>query len=166
MSGRDQGEPGESDADADASRPAADAQAGEPATIPSACGVIVDAAGRILLVQRGHEPGKGLWSVPGGKSEPGETLRETAAREVLEETGLRVVVGRELWSLRVPAGAGREYEIHDFEARVVDGELQPADDAADARWVSAQELRELPLTDGLDAYLAESGVMGCGKGQG
>jgi 8-oxo-dGTP diphosphatase len=132
--------------------------------VPAASAVILDAEGRILLVQRGREPGRGLWSVPGGKAEPGETLAEAAAREVLEETGLRVEVGRELWSLRIPAGDGRTYDVHDFEARLLGGELRPDDDAADARWVTPEELRLLPLTDDLDVYLAEAGVLDAGRG--
>ncbi|MCD9152891.1 NUDIX hydrolase [Aeromicrobium duanguangcaii] len=121
--------------------------------------VIVDPAGRLLLVRRGHEPGRGLWSVPGGKVEPGETLAEAAAREVLEETGLLVTVGRELWVAVVPTGDGREYEIHDFVATVVGGTLRAADDADDAAWFSPDRLVDLPLVETLLAHLRRAGFV-------
>lgn len=108
--------------------------------------VVTDPQGRVLLVRRDHDPQRGRWSVPGGRVEPGESLGEAAAREVLEETGLRVEVGRELWSLRIPAGHGREYQVHDFAATVVRGRLAPGDDAADARWVAPEDLHSLRLT--------------------
>ncbi|MET7641031.1 NUDIX domain-containing protein [Streptomyces sp. NPDC005438] len=121
--------------------------------------VVTDEAGRVLLVRRGTEPGRGLWSVPGGSVEAGESLREAAAREALEETGLRVRVGRELWNLRVPVGDGRVYEIHDFAATVLGGTLVAGDDADEVRWVAPEEIDALPLTDDLAGYLRRGGVI-------
>jgi 8-oxo-dGTP diphosphatase len=115
----------------------------------AASAVVTDAEGRVLLVERSRDPQRGRWSVPGGRVEPGESLEEAAVRETLEETGLRVVVARELWTVRVPAGGGREYEVHGFAASVVGGLLAAGDDAAAVRWVAADELRELPLTTDL-----------------
>jgi len=65
-----------------------------PAEKPIECAgaVVRDGAGRLLLVQRGRAPSAGLWSLPGGRVEPGETAAEAAAREVTEETGLVVEV--------------------------------------------------------------------------
>ncbi|MCQ3997213.1 NUDIX domain-containing protein [Aeromicrobium sp. 636] len=131
-------------------------------TVLAAGAVIVDPAGRLLLVRRGHDPGRGLWSVPGGKVEPGETLAEATAREVLEETGLDVTVGRELWVARVPTGDGREYEIHDFVARVVGGTLRAADDADDAAWFEPGQLERLPLVDTLLDHLRRAGFVADG----
>lgn len=121
--------------------------------------VITDAQGRVLLVLRGHDPQKGRWSIPGGSVEPGETLAEAAQREVLEETGLHVQVGEELWSLRLPAGDGRIFEVHDFAATVNGGALAPGDDADDARWVAPAELGTLPLTVDLADYLRRAGIV-------
>ena len=124
----------------------------------AASAVILDGTGRVLLVRRGREPDKGRWSVPGGKVEPGETLQAAAAREAWEETGFLVDVGEELWSLTIPAGEGRVYEIHDFAATIIGGSLAPGDDADDARWVSGADLGDLPLTTDLESYLRRVGI--------
>ncbi|WP_246119626.1 NUDIX hydrolase [Aeromicrobium flavum] len=120
--------------------------------------VITDDRGRLLLVLRGREPGRGLWSVPGGKVEPGESLEDATVREVLEETGLAITVGRELWTVRVPTGDGREYEIHDFAATVVGGVLQAGDDASEAAWFAPEDLDGLPLVDSLLDLLRTTGL--------
>ncbi|AYG04594.1 NUDIX hydrolase [Gryllotalpicola protaetiae] len=125
----------------------------------AASAVITDDAGRVLLVLRGTEPEKGRWSIPGGSVEPGETLAEAAARETFEETGLRVSVGRELWCVTIPAGDERMFEVHDFAATVTGGELASGDDADDARWVTAAELDQLPVTANLADYLRGAGIL-------
>lgn len=99
----------------------------------------------ILLIKRGREPGKGLWAVPGGKVEVGETLRETAQREMLEETGLIVDVGEVIWVGEHIEG-DRHIVLIDFEATVAGGELRAADDADQAMWVRVDVAGELPLT--------------------
>jgi mutator protein MutT len=106
--------------------------------------VVRDESGRLLLVRRGHEPSAGLWSLPGGRIESGETAREAAAREVREETGLDVTVG----ALVCTADFG-PYVVDDFAAVVVGGELRAGDDASDVRWATVDEARALPLTPGL-----------------
>jgi 8-oxo-dGTP diphosphatase len=126
--------------------------------VPAAGVVILDDDGRVLLVRRERDPERGRWSIPGGRVEPGETLVEAAAREAFEETGLQVAIGAELWSLTVPVGDGRVYEVHDFAATVVSGRLTPGDDAGDARWVRPDELTALPLTADLAEYLARAGI--------
>ena len=135
-------------------------ETGDVTVILGASAVIV-ADGAILLVQRGHEPQLGRWSVPGGKVEQGETLEEAASREAYEETGLVVRVGVELWSLTIPYGDGA-FEVHDFAATVTGGTLRAGDDAADVRWVPFGELEDLPLTDGLIGYLRRGGVLPAG----
>lgn len=125
----------------------------------AASAVIVDGDGRVLLIRRGTEPDLGLWSVPGGCVEPGETTAEAAVRETREETGLVVSAGVELWSVLVPTGDGRTYEIHDFACTVTGGELAAGDDADDARWFSGSELLTLPMTADLLEYLRSAGLV-------
>jgi len=117
---------------------------GKPPKIVCAGAVVLDGAGRILLIRRGHAPSQGLWSLPGGRLEPGESPAEAAAREVREETGLEVRVGVLLASVELG-----DYLVHDFAAEVVGGRLTPGDDADDARWCSAEDAAALALTGGL-----------------
>lgn len=126
--------------------------------IPSAGAVVIDETGRVLLVRRGREPSKGLWSVPGGKVEPGETPAQAAAREVTEETGYTVAVGDWLWTFTVDAGPGAVFRIHDFAATVTGGSLRAADDAEQVAWFTPDELVDLPVTDGLLDHLERAGV--------
>ena len=124
----------------------------------AAAAVVRDDDGRFLLVLRAEPPEAGRWSVPGGKVAPGETFEAAAAREVLEETGVTVRIDRELGTLDRPDGRGGIYEIHDFAATYVSGQVVAADDAADARWFTADELVTLPLTRDLLGALIRYGV--------
>lgn len=123
-------------------------------------GVIKDAEGRLLLIKRGHEPGTGLWSVPGGRIEPGETDAEALVREMREETGLVVEPGPLLGIVQRPTASGAVIDIRDYAATVIGGTLEPGDDAADARWVDAADLSGLAITDGLVEALTDWGVLG------
>jgi 8-oxo-dGTP diphosphatase len=128
--------------------------------IPCVGAVIRDARGRLLLIKRGHEPGAGRWSLPGGRVEPGETDAEALVREMREETGLVVRPGRLLGSVRRPYADGDVIDIRDYTATIIGGTLSPGDDAADARWVAAEDFGSLPLTEGLAEILANWGVLG------
>lgn len=129
--------------------------------IPCVGAVVRDPVGRLLVVRRGRPPGQGLWSLPGGRVEPGEDDAEAVVREVAEETGLAVLAGALVGTVRRDAPAGGTYVIHDYACTPV-GPLQDpvaGDDAADARWVTPAELRRLPTTDGLVAALSTWGVL-------
>ena len=117
--------------------------------------IVFDAEGRVLLVERGKPPGVGLWSVPGGKLEPRETLAQAVAREVREETGLIVEVGTLACVLERMAD-DYHFVILDYFARVVGGKLAAASDARGAQFVDADQLRTLPLTEGLADVLARA----------
>lgn len=121
--------------------------------------VIVDDAGRVLMVKRGHDPDKGRWSIPGGHVEAGETLVAAAAREVFEETGLRVEIGRELWSVTLPYPGNETFEIHDFTATVIGGDLRPGDDADDAQWLTPAQLADLPMVATLRTHFEGLGIL-------
>ncbi len=123
--------------------------------------MIKDHSGRLLLIKRGHEPGKGLWSIPGGRVEAGESDAAALVREVREETGLVVAPGRLIGSVRRPAGGGGDgvFDIRDYAAAVTGGALIPGDDADDAVWAGPAELDALPLTEGLLATLSSWGVV-------
>jgi len=110
--------------------------------------IVFDREGRVLLVERGKPPSMGLWSVPGGRLEPRETLAQAVAREVREETGLVVEVGTLACVLERMAD-DYHFVILDYFARVIGGELAAASDARAARFVNPDELRSLPLTEGL-----------------
>jgi len=128
--------------------------------IPCVGAVIKDGRGRLLLIKRGHAPGAGLWSLPGGRIEPGETDAEALAREMREETGLVIETGQLIGTVRRPAQDGGLLDIRDYAATVTGGTLRAGDDAADARWVAASELETLPVTEGLVETLTSWGVLG------
>lgn len=121
--------------------------------------VIKDHSGRLLLIKRGHEPGKGLWSIPGGRVEAGESDAAALVREVREETGLVVAAGLLIGSVRRSAASGAVFDIRDYAAAVTGGALLPGDDADDAVWAGPAELATLPLTEGLLDTLRSWGVL-------
>jgi 8-oxo-dGTP diphosphatase len=128
--------------------------------IPCVGAVVFDTQGRLLMIQRGHDPGAGLWSIPGGRIEPGETDEQALVRELAEETNLQVMVGKLVGRVRREGPGGTVIDIRDYTATVAAGTLRAGDDAADARWVTAAELGRLEVTEGLIEALTEWGVLG------
>lgn len=115
-----------------------------------AVGAVVVREGAVLLVQRGKPPARGTWAIPGGRVRLGESLAEAAEREVMEETGLRVLAGEVVYSFEVIERDKTgmvlfHYYIVDLDATYVAGELSPGDDAADARWVRGPDLETLQV---------------------
>jgi 8-oxo-dGTP diphosphatase len=101
-----------------------------------------------------------LWSLPGGRIEPGETDAEALVREMREETGLVIEAGQLIGTVRRHAANGGLLDIRDYAAIVTGGTLRAGDGAAEARWVAASELAALPMTDGLVEALTSWGVLG------
>ena len=107
-------------------------------------------ARRVALVKRAKAPLQGEWSIPGGMLELGETLRQGAEREALEETGL-MVRATELLGVfdRVVLDDEKRCQYHyvliDFLCVPISGDLYAAGDAADARWFTLEETNKLPL---------------------
>lgn len=132
-------------------------RSGDGAVVRVACvgGIVHDAERRLLLIRRAHEPGRGCWSLPGGRVEPGEDDATAVVRELAEETGLEVRPGELVGRVVRFGPAGEEYRIADYRATVVGGQLRAGDDADDARWCSAADLAALPLVDGLVDALDE-----------
>jgi 8-oxo-dGTP diphosphatase len=129
-----------------------------------AVGAIVIDKGALLLVKRDREPARGEWSLPGGRVEVGETLREALVREVREETGIDIdvdgLIGVAERVVRDDDGdIAYHYVILDYVCAARSIALKPGDDAADARWVPVGELGDMHLTSGLLEFLADRGVL-------
>jgi ADP-ribose pyrophosphatase YjhB (NUDIX family) len=129
--------------------------AAEGGEVPCVGALVYDDAGRILLVRRAAPPAQGLWSVPGGRVEPGEDGEQAVVREVAEETGLEVVADRLVGSVVRDAPDGAIYVIADYACHTVGGSLSAGDDASDAGWFSAADLPALATTPGLVEALTE-----------
>ena len=110
---------------------------------------------KVLLVRRARSPGKGFYSLPGGRVEFGESLHTALRREVDEETGLAIdIVGLAGWREVLPsAGGSGHYLIMSFAARWLAREPLLNDELDDFRWLPPDELGDLRLTGGLQEVI-------------
>jgi 8-oxo-dGTP diphosphatase len=119
---------------------------------------VVMAGDQVLLVKRGRAPAKGIWSIPGGAVEVGESLEEALKRELEEETGLQVEVGPlvEVVERILPDDKGLveyHYVILDYLCFADLKEPRAGSDAAEARWVPFEELSTAGLTPDTEAVV-------------
>lgn len=128
-------------------------------------GAVVQLDNKILLIRRANEPGRGLWSIPGGLLEVGETLREAAKREVEEETGIPVEIGELIDVVEniVRDEDGRvkfHYVLVDFRAKPLSEEtdIKPSSEVLEARWFTPEEIRDIPLTQTARLLLSKIGI--------
>jgi 8-oxo-dGTP diphosphatase len=127
-------------------------------------GAVIIRDGSLLMVRRAGEPNKGKWSIPGGLIELGETIREAAVREVLEECSVNVEIMRVLDSVDniVRDEGGRilyHYVITDLLARYAGGEAKAQSDAAACRWVPLEEIEKLDVVPLLRDMLKRKGII-------
>jgi 8-oxo-dGTP diphosphatase len=116
---------------------------------------------RVLMAQRGKEPLKGSWSLPGGLVELGESLSNAVVRETMEETGLEI---RPLGVLEIferimrDASGAPEYHyvLIDYVCRITGGTLCPGDDVCAVQWVRRRDLPTLEITEGTLAVIAKA----------
>jgi 8-oxo-dGTP pyrophosphatase MutT (NUDIX family) len=118
---------------------------------PNAASVALIDRDRVLLIQRARKPWLGMWSLPGGRLEPGETPEQAAEREILEEVGLRV------WRLhpirRMFLGEGR-FVLQVYATEAFEGEIVASDEVSDWRWVRADEIGGMHTTPDLGTVVA------------
>ncbi|RZN56222.1 MAG: hypothetical protein DSO09_06190 [Candidatus Methanomethylicota archaeon] len=111
-------------------------------------GILAIENGKVLLIKRGNEPNKGLWSIPGGLVKLGESPEEAAIREFKEETGLNAIIEKLLgiFNIVIKDNEGKikyHYIVVDYLGKVVGGELKPGSDVLDAKWFDISELKNI-----------------------
>jgi ADP-ribose pyrophosphatase YjhB (NUDIX family) len=130
----------------------------DPRTYPERPFLAVSAAimrdGKVLVVRRARKPALGVYTVPGGVVEAGETLLDAVAREVREETGLEIepvaLAGHREVILRDEDGrVNRHFVILCFAARLLSGEIRLNEELDEARWIAPADLADLKTTEGL-----------------
>jgi ADP-ribose pyrophosphatase len=127
----------------------------------STVGAVIFNGDRVLLAQRGKEPNKGRWTIPGGAIELGETVRQAVEREVREECGITVRAGDVVEVLDIvqhdEAGALRfHYVLIDLACQYTGGEIRAGDDVADVRWVHPDEFDVLNVPQRARAVFAKA----------
>ena len=122
--------------------------------VPNAASVAIVRAGKVLLIKRAFAPYQHLWTLPGGRLEPGETIEQCAIREVSEELGL-VVRNPQLVMVQ-SLGQDGKYLLAVFATRDFSGTIRPSNEIADHQWLAPSALLALRTTSRLDDVLARA----------
>lgn len=112
--------------------------------------------GQLLLIKRGKPPGKGLWSLPGGKIELGEEVEAAAARELFEETQVVAKLVHAMGPFEVKRDGVLIYSITCFAGHYVSGDAVAGSDAAEVAWVYPQDIGASELAPNIAQAIAES----------
>lgn len=107
----------------------------------AAVGALVIRKNQVLLVKRRNPPNQGLWTIPGGKIEYGETLQQAAEREIFEETGVTIKAGKPIYTFDLIDEQDQcHYVIVDLLAEYISGDINASDDAIAAQWFNRNKL--------------------------
>lgn len=131
--------------------------------VPCVGAIVIDDDGRLLLIKRANPPAQGTWSLPGGRVEAGEDWLDAVRRELLEETGVVATVDRFVGEVRRDAPLGGIYVIRDY-LMTLPGDGSAAapvagDDARDAAWFTAAQVRLAETSPGLVEALEGWGLL-------
>lgn len=113
-------------------------------SLPNAASVALIHRDKVLLIQRAKAPWSGLWSLPGGRLEPGEDAEACAVREIHEELGLAVFALRPI--MRLSLGEGGRFLLQVFATEAFEGEIAPNDEISNHHWVRADQVGDYPTT--------------------
>ena len=129
-----------------------------------AVAAVVFRDGRVLAIKRAKDPGKGKWSIPGGRLELGETIYEGVRREVAEECSIEIEIERvlDVGENIIRDEDGRvsfHFVLIDLLAKYARGETEARSDAAECKWVTPEELAELDISATLRDVLKKAGII-------
>jgi 8-oxo-dGTP diphosphatase len=120
--------------------------------LPNAASVALVRDDKVLLIKRAFAPYQHLWTLPGGRREPSESIETCARREIAEELGLTVSEVHHVLTQTLSTG----YRLAVFASTGFEGTITPSDEIADYRWVTLPEAAEMRTTSRLDRILARA----------
>ena len=121
---------------------------------PNAASVAIVREGKVLLIKRAYAPYQHLWTLPGGRIEPGETIEQCAIREIREELALSIRNPRPV--MVQPLGRDGTFRLAIFATRDFSGQILASDEIADHKWMDPSALPALRTTSRLDDVLARA----------
>lgn len=122
--------------------------------LPNAASVAIVREGKVLLIKRAFAPYQHLWTLPGGRIEPNETIEQCAIREISEEVGLVIRNPRPV--MEQTLGQDGTFRLAVFATRDFTGKVVPSDEVADHKWLDPSALIALRTTSRLDDVLARA----------